>query len=132
MTKQNIRNYRMSMVFGRGISLRRHHLASRFAYGRNNYTQKIGMVERAEQFTEDYEFIQMRVRMHGSTSRIEVTSNAETPYSEIGKVQGSRVLCNHGSAPRYRVGSMRMRCYKHLSNKLMIAVVDHKYEITKS
>ena len=47
-------------------------LASRFPYGQKITSEKLGMVERAEDFLRDAGFRQVRVRMHGDVARIEV------------------------------------------------------------
>ena len=47
-------------------------LSSRFAYGEQITSEKLKMVEQAEQFLQDLGFTQVRVRVHGSLARIEV------------------------------------------------------------
>ncbi|MBQ1311585.1 MAG: ATP-dependent sacrificial sulfur transferase LarE [Blautia sp.] len=47
-------------------------LASRFVYGETITAEKLGMVEKAEQFLMDRGFSQLRVRIHGDLARIEV------------------------------------------------------------
>jgi uncharacterized protein len=47
-------------------------LASRFPYGHEITREKLGMVERAEQYLLDLGFRQVRVRHHGDIARIEV------------------------------------------------------------
>ena len=47
-------------------------LASRFPYGEMITAEKLGMVERAEDYLLEHGFPQFRVRMHGSMARIEV------------------------------------------------------------
>lgn len=47
-------------------------LASRFPYGQRITSEKLGMVERAEDFLRDAGFRQVRVRIHGDMARIEV------------------------------------------------------------
>ena len=46
-------------------------LASRIPYGENITLEKLGMIERAEDFLRDNGFCQVRVRVHGSAARIE-------------------------------------------------------------
>ena len=46
-------------------------LATRFPYGERITREKLGMVDRAEQFLIDRGFRQVRVRYHGSLARIE-------------------------------------------------------------
>lgn len=47
-------------------------LASRFVYGEEITPERLGMVEKAEQFLLDMGFFQVRVRIHNSIARIEV------------------------------------------------------------
>lgn len=47
-------------------------LASRFAYGEQITTEKLAMVDKAEQLLMDLGFCQFRVRIHGRMARIEV------------------------------------------------------------
>ncbi|MCR5676170.1 MAG: ATP-dependent sacrificial sulfur transferase LarE [Lachnospiraceae bacterium] len=47
-------------------------LASRFPYGEEITEEKLGMVDRAEQFLLDLGFRQLRVRIHGNIARIEL------------------------------------------------------------
>lgn len=47
-------------------------LATRFVYGEPITSEKLFMVEQAEQLLSDYGFMQYRVRMHGDMARIEV------------------------------------------------------------
>lgn len=47
-------------------------LASRFVYGEPITREKLGMVERAEQYLRNLGFHQFRVRMHGMMARIEI------------------------------------------------------------
>lgn len=47
-------------------------LASRFAYGEQITPEKLGMVEKAEQFLFEKGLRQARVRVHGSLARIEI------------------------------------------------------------
>ena len=51
-------------------------LASRFPYGQEITVERLGRVERAEQFLLDLGFGQVRVRSHGDLARIEVPSDA--------------------------------------------------------
>lgn len=50
-------------------------LASRFVYGEKITNEKLLMVDRAEQLLIDLGFKQMRVRIHGTLARIEVTQD---------------------------------------------------------
>ena len=47
-------------------------LSSRFVYGETITEEKIGMVDKAEQYLLDLGFKQLRVRIHGKIARIEV------------------------------------------------------------
>ena len=49
-------------------------LASRFPYGETIDEEKLGMVDRAEQYLLDLGFRQLRVRIHGKVARIELMS----------------------------------------------------------
>ncbi len=51
-------------------------LASRFVYGETISEEKLNMVERAEQTLFDLGFRQARVRIHGTTARIEIMPEA--------------------------------------------------------
>lgn len=47
-------------------------LSSRFVYGETISEEKLGMVDKAEQFLLDLGFHQVRVRIHGTIARIEI------------------------------------------------------------
>ena len=47
-------------------------LSSRFVYGEEITEEKLGMVDKAEQFLLDAGFRQVRVRIHGTIARIEI------------------------------------------------------------
>ncbi len=47
-------------------------LSSRFVYGETINEEKLGMVDKAEQFLLDLGFHQVRVRIHGNIARIEI------------------------------------------------------------
>ena len=47
-------------------------LSSRFVYGETITEEKLGMVDKAEQYLLDLGFKQLRVRIHGKIARIEV------------------------------------------------------------
>lgn len=47
-------------------------LSSRFVYGETISEEKLGMVDKAEQFLLDLGFRQVRVRVHGTLARIEI------------------------------------------------------------
>lgn len=50
-------------------------LASRFAYGELITEEKLSMVEQAEEYLRELGFGQLRVRMHGTLARIELTDS---------------------------------------------------------
>lgn len=66
-------------------------LASRFPYGQKITSDKLKMVEQAEQYLLDLGFRQVRVRHHGDVARIEVSSNERSKFfdeklmDEVGK-----------------------------------------------
>ena len=88
-------------------------LASRFPYGHTITREKLGMVDRAEQFLLDMGFKQVRVRHHGDMARIEVGqgetgrfADAETAakvYAELKEVGFTYVALDLAG---YRTGSM--------------------------
>lgn len=47
-------------------------LSSRFPYGEEITEKKLGMVDKAEQLLLDFDFHQVRVRIHGTIARIEI------------------------------------------------------------
>jgi uncharacterized protein len=55
-------------------------LASRFPYGHEITREKLGMVDRAEQFLLDLGLKQVRVRHHGDIARIEVSVNERNRF----------------------------------------------------
>ena len=55
-------------------------LASRFPYGQEITREKLGMIDRAEQFMLDLGFRQVRVRIHGDTARIEVAARERSRF----------------------------------------------------
>lgn len=58
-------------------------LSSRFPYGNEITVQKLGMVDKAEQFLMDMGFNQLRVRHHGDIARIEVAPEDRTKFFDI-------------------------------------------------
>lgn len=50
-------------------------LSSRFVYGEEITEEKLGMVDKAEQFLLDNGFTQVRVRIHGKMARIELNND---------------------------------------------------------
>ena len=73
MTKQDIRDY--SRMLGLSTAEKQSFacLSSRFVYGEKITEEKLSMVDRAEQLLLDLGFHQLRVRIHGTIARIEVT-----------------------------------------------------------
>lgn len=55
-------------------------LASRFPYGQEITQEKLGMVDKAEQYLLDHGFRQVRVRIHGDVARIEVASGERSRF----------------------------------------------------
>ncbi|NJD02216.1 MAG: ATP-dependent sacrificial sulfur transferase LarE [Ruminiclostridium sp.] len=55
-------------------------LASRFPYGQEITREKLGMIDKAEQYMLDMGFRQVRVRMHGDVARIEVAVNERRKF----------------------------------------------------
>lgn len=112
MTKQEIRNLSQEHRLWTWNKPSAACLASRFAYGETITREKLGMVEQAEYFLNNYDFIQMRVRMHGENlARIEVAPDELTrllslreeiaaKFKEIGFTYVTMDLLG------YRVGSM--------------------------
>ena len=88
-------------------------LASRFAYGESITEEKLSMVEQAEDFLRDQGFGQLRVRVHGSLARIELSDAdfAEAAKREM-RDRVSEVLQGLGFSyvtldlKGYRMGSM--------------------------
>lgn len=88
-------------------------LASRFPYGQEITREKLGMVERAEQFLLDLGFRQVRVRHHGEVARIEVAGSERSKffdeqlmdriYAELKKIGFAYVALD---LKGYRTGSM--------------------------
>jgi len=88
-------------------------LASRFPYGQKITKEKLGMIDKAEQFLLDMGFRQVRVRHHGDLARIEVGSqeigrffNEElmgSVYNELKKIGFTYVSLDMKG---YRTGSM--------------------------
>jgi uncharacterized protein len=58
-------------------------LASRFPYGETINCEKLGMVEKAEQFLIDIGFRQVRVRHHGNIARIEVPPEDRPKFFDV-------------------------------------------------
>lgn len=66
-------------------------LASRFPYGHEITREKLGMVDKAEQYLLDLGFRQVRVRHHGDIARIEVSVNERSKFFDdelMNKVHG--------------------------------------------
>ena len=72
LTKQEIRLLSLEMGLSTSEKPSFACLASRFPYGERITVEKLGMVERAEDFLHNVGFRQVRIRMHGDVARIEV------------------------------------------------------------
>ena len=72
LTKQEIRDYSHQLGLPTWDKQSFACLSSRFVYGEEITTQKLGMVDKAEQLLLDLGFHQLRVRIHGTIARIEV------------------------------------------------------------
>ena len=72
MYKEEIRERSRAMGLGTWDKPSFACLASRFVYGETIDEEKLSMVEKAEQFLLDRGFKQMRVRIHGTSARIEL------------------------------------------------------------
>ena len=88
-------------------------LASRFVYGEEITPEKLGMVEKAEQFLMDLGFTQFRVRIHGTLARIELLPAAFPQIMEEStRLQVCEALRSYGFSYvsldliGYRTGSM--------------------------
>ncbi len=86
-------------------------LASRFPYGEEISVERLGRVERAEQFLMDLGFGQVRVRSHGDLARIELCA-ADIPKAVEQREKIQAALKEFGFAyvaldlQGYRTGSM--------------------------
>ena len=88
-------------------------LASRFVYGEEITKPKLKMVEEGEELLKNLGFKQLRVRIHGTSARIEVMpedferiiekNTREKIYSELKKLGFSYVTLD---LKGYRIGSM--------------------------
>ena len=86
-------------------------LASRFVYGETITGEKLGMVDRAEQFLLDMGFTQLRVRIHDRLARIEIKpsefplmlENREKVYDYLKSLGFAYISLDLGG---YRTGSM--------------------------
>lgn len=67
-------------------------LASRFVYGEPITREKLGMVEKAEQYLRKQGFRQFRVRMHGRMARIEILPEEFDKLMEAGMRKG---ICDY-------------------------------------
>lgn len=72
LTKQEIRDYSHQLGLPTWDKQSFACLSSRFVYGEEITSQKLGMVDKAEQLLLDLGFHQLRVRIHGTIARIEV------------------------------------------------------------
>ena len=72
LTKQEIRDYSHQLGLPTWDKQSFACLSSRIVYGEEITSQKLGMVDKAEQLLLDLGFHQLRVRIHGTIARIEV------------------------------------------------------------
>jgi uncharacterized protein len=84
MTKQDIRNLARESGYSFWNKPSASCLASRLPYGEVITAEKLGMIERAESYLGEHGFDHVRVRMHGSTARIEVN---KSDMAKIFKIQ---------------------------------------------
>lgn len=84
MTKQDIRNLARESGYSFWNKPSASCLASRLPYGEVITAEKLGMIERAETYLGEHGFDHVRVRMHGSTARIEVN---KSDMAKIFKIQ---------------------------------------------
>ncbi|MCH5210107.1 MAG: ATP-dependent sacrificial sulfur transferase LarE [Oscillospiraceae bacterium] len=88
-------------------------LSSRFVYGEEITVEKLGMVEKAEQFLLDEGFTQVRVRIHGMMARIEIKKEefgkliniSDKTYDYMKSLGFSYISLDIGG---YRTGSMNI------------------------
>ena len=86
-------------------------LSSRFVYGETITEEKLGMVDKAEQYLLDLGFTQVRVRVHGDMARIEINKNefpkilekSDSVYDYLKSLGFTYVSLDLGG---YRTGSM--------------------------
>lgn len=86
-------------------------LSSRFVYGETITEEKLGMVDKAEQYLLDLGFAQVRVRVHGNMARIEINKNefpkilekSDSVYDYLKSLGFTYVSLDLGG---YRTGSM--------------------------
>ena len=86
-------------------------LASRFPYGEKITREKLGMIERAENFLRDLGFKQLRVRIHGTIARIEILPEDFTRILELhDNIHDTLKTCGFSyvalDLKGYRTGSM--------------------------
>lgn len=75
LTKQDIRDLSRALALPTWDKQSFACLASRFVYGERIDEEKLGMIDKAEQYLLDLGFHQVRVRIHDKLARIEVDEN---------------------------------------------------------
>ena len=84
-------------------------LASRFAYGEEITKEKLGMIDRAEQFLIDLGFREERVRLHGDVARIEVPEDA---IERIASEEIRKKVCEKFKQIGFRYVSLDLMGYR--------------------
>ncbi len=84
-------------------------LASRFAYGEEITKEKLGMIDRAEQFLIDLGFREERVRLHGDVARIEVP---EDVIERIASEEIRKKVCEKFKQIGFRYVSLDLMGYR--------------------
>lgn len=84
MTKNDIRILSRQMDLPTGDKPSFACLASRFPYGEKITKEKLGIIDRLEQYLMDGGFRQVRVRHHGDIARIEVAADERSKFFDTG------------------------------------------------
>ena len=84
MTKNDIRILSKQMDLPTGDKPSFACLASRFPYGEKITKEKLGVIDRLEQYLMDGGFRQVRVRHHGNIARIEVAMDERSKFFDTG------------------------------------------------
>ena len=74
-TKKDIRDISRALGFPWWDKPAQPCLSSRFPYGNQITTERLNMVEKAEEYIKKGSISEVRVRCHGSTARIEIPKN---------------------------------------------------------
>lgn len=84
-------------------------LASRFVYGEPITREKLGMVEKAEQYLRELGFHQFRVRMHGMMARIEILPEEFDKLMETGIRES---ICDYLKELGFTYATLDLRGYR--------------------